>query len=135
VQWVALALFFVMPALGLVDLWDPYLSAQFYTGTVPYAMIRMSTDVKQALPPEIRTHVRRDRSGGDELDLLRWAFAERNIEPYPAPRVFRITARALCRYATDPSAMTLVIHGTAHWRTGRRAVARYTCGELRASGP
>jgi hypothetical protein len=129
-------LFAVMPALGMLGVWDADLSAEFYTGATRYGVMVMTDAAKAALPAELRPFVERSRSGEDVLDLTRWAFVDRNVEPYPEVRVFKATARALCRYAVDPTAMALVIHERAQWRTGRRTATRYPCAELDGgSGP
>jgi hypothetical protein len=128
-QWVAVLLFVFMPALNFVGFWDDYLSAAIYSDNVRSGAIRMTAETKAALPNEIRRHVQRSPYG-DELDLMRWAFADRNIEPYPESRVFKATARELCRYSDGPEGMTLMIFQKPHWRTGRRTTNRYTCGDL-----
>jgi hypothetical protein len=94
---------------------------------------RLDGQTKAMLPEEIRRHVTPNRSGMEVLDLMRWAFAVRNVEPYPETRVFKATARELCRYSEDSSGMTLVIHEKPNWRTGRREVTRYTCADLGGS--
>jgi hypothetical protein len=132
-QWVAVVLFVLMPSLNFIGLWDDYLSAAFYSGNIRHGVIQMTGQTKAMLPEEIRRHVRPNRSGMEVLDLMRWAFAVRNVEPYPETRVFKATARELCRYSEDSSGMTLVIHEKPNWRTGRREVTRYTCADLGGS--
>jgi hypothetical protein len=129
-QGLVLGLFVGMPALSLFGLWDAYLSAELYSGATRYGVIQMTDATRAALPAEIRRYVGRSRSGDNVLDLTRWALAERNVETYPEARVFKATARALCRFAANRADMTLVIYEKADWRTGRRATTRYSCAEL-----
>lgn len=131
-RWIVLALFVFMPALNFIGLWDDYLSAAFYSGNTRRGLIQMTGETKAALPEKIRRYVRPNRAGIEVLDLTRWAFATRNVEPYPETRVFKDTARQLCRYSEDPSGLTLVIHEKPNWRTGRRHIAYYTCTDLDA---
>jgi hypothetical protein len=102
-------LFCVMPALGLVGLWDSYLSAALYTGGTKEAIIRFGEPVYAGLPARARRAVTREGEGYI-LSVRRWSFAELNVPAYPEERIFRRVARDVCERADTPGDVTLEIH-------------------------
>jgi hypothetical protein len=77
------ALFLFLPLLSIANLWDAYLSASLYSGTIPQATIT-------------------DNETKESVSLATWSYDELNVPPYPQPRVYRSIIRTLCEQ-TDHS--------------------------------
>ncbi|HEX7176216.1 MAG TPA: MauE/DoxX family redox-associated membrane protein [Pyrinomonadaceae bacterium] len=126
---LALALFGVMPLLGLFGLWDSYLSAALYSGNTHYAAIYVSDSLRERLPPKARGVVRLAR-GRNMLNIGNWSYAELNVPPYPEPRVYREAGRTVCRLAETPTDAVLEIHGRPNPLDGRRTIETWDCDRL-----
>ena len=127
---LVLLLFGVLPALGLVDRWDSYLSCALYSGNTNQAAIHVSPAVVARLPAAIHPHVWR-QSEPWFLDLNRWAYDELNVPLYPERRVYRKVAQRICAYAQDAPEVRLQILSRPGARDGRRASEYYECRDLR----
>jgi hypothetical protein len=116
---LVLALFLIAPALTLVGLWDTFLAFSLYTGNRDTAVFYMVAPVVERLPEEIQELV----SENDPQDPLRpnslavadWSWGEMNVPPYPEARVFKNIGREICRGASQPSDVNLVIRGKTTW--------------------
>lgn len=120
----------VLPAASFADRWDAYLSWTLYSGNVRAAEISVSAAVRDALPGDVRAFVRSKNTGENELDVFRWSMWDLGVEPYPEPRVYRTVAKWLCRYASKPQDVRLIIWGKPGILSGKRAPARYECSTL-----
>lgn len=136
---VVAILFWVMPALSLVGLWDSYLSAALYSSNVKIARIYMSDGVRRALPAEVQAYVERAPDGRYVLRPSTWSTGEMRAVAYPEYRIFRNIARTVCRHAAAPSDVILEIDGPSRswlWNpsllltSGRRMTVRDSCATL-----
>lgn len=123
-------LFALMPALSFVDRWDAYLSWSLYSGNVKAATISVNAAVRDALPSDVRAFVRTGDTGENEVDMFKWSVWDVGVEPYPELRVYRMVVRWICRYASDPQAVHLVVWGKPGILDGKRALTRYDCSTL-----
>jgi len=123
---VAIAAFVVLPALSLVDRWDPYLSSSLYSRNLRHAAIRLRADMPAHLPAAWQPYI-------DEEDVLwpmTWALEALNVPAYPAPRVYKALARAVCRELPDPDGAILGLSTKPDIFTGELTVTDYGCAEL-----
>ena len=107
-QTLALALFGLLPALGLFRLWGQYQSAALYSGNVTRAEFIVGEGVARKLPTRVRQKLR-PTDGGLRLDINQWSYAELNVPAYPSERVYRRAAAALCLLAESPSDVRLEV--------------------------
>jgi hypothetical protein len=99
-----------MPALGLVGLWDAYLSASLYSGNNTLAAIALTPWAAQQLPPSAMACLTPRQDGAYNLRLLQWALRDLNVPAYPEERTHRQVARALVeRYNLPPSDVVLIV--------------------------
>jgi uncharacterized membrane protein YphA (DoxX/SURF4 family) len=126
---VVLVLFGVMPALGLANLWDSYLSFSLYAGNSNRATIRVSEKVFRRLLEGAARHATLVDVDRWEIDFQLWSLDELNVPHYPETRVYKQIARALCQYADQPSDVELTVHGKPTL-INRGREATYHCGEL-----
>ena len=124
---VALALFGVMPLLGLLGLWDSYLSAALYSYNTAQANIHLGGSLPARLPETLRRAAQPAPDGGATLNVTRWSFAELNVPAYPEGRVFRRAAQRVCDYAENPSDAVLEIRGRPNLLDGTRKVKTIAC--------
>ena len=126
----ALIVFGVLPALSFAGRWDAYLSGALYSGNVKAAALAVSDAVAARLPDPARRHVVRNRMGANVLDIWEWSMGELAVPSYPEDRVFRAVARDVCRLATDPADIVLVIFGRPGALTGHREITRNDCAAI-----
>ena len=126
----ALIVFGVLPALSFAGRWDAYLSGALYSGNVKAAALAVSDAVAARLPDPARRHVVRNRMGANVLDIWEWSMGELAVPSYPEDRVFRAAARDVCRLATDPADVVLVIFGRPGALTGHREITRNDCAAI-----
>ena len=126
----ALVVFGVLPALSFAGRWDAYLSGALYSGNVKAAALAVSDAVSAQLPDPARRHVVRNRMGANVLDIWEWSMGELAVPSYPEDRVFRAAARDVCRLATDPADIVLVIFGRPGALTGHREITRNDCAAI-----
>jgi hypothetical protein len=130
-HWIACVLFGLMPALNWLGAWDTQLSAAFYSGKMRAGVAELSARTVAALPDDVRRHVER-KGNTYRIDIVAWSRRERNVLPHYEPRIYRAVGRELCRHSVEDAGVTLVVHDTPHWLTGRRPVTRETCATLRS---
>jgi predicted DCC family thiol-disulfide oxidoreductase YuxK len=123
---VAIAAFIVLPALSLVDRWDPYLSSSLYSRNLRHAAIRLRSDARQALPADLQPYA----DDEDVLWPMTWALDALNVPAYPAVRVYKGLARAVCRQLPDPTGLILGISSKPEILTGEFTVTDYHCEDL-----
>jgi predicted DCC family thiol-disulfide oxidoreductase YuxK len=120
------AAFLVLPSLSLIDRWDPYLSSSLYSRSLRHAGIQLRSDARAALPARLQPYA-------DEEDMLwpmTWALDELNVPAYPALRVYKGLARAVCAELPDPTGLTLGVTTKPDIFTGEISVTDYHCSDL-----
>jgi len=128
-QKLVLLLFGILPALSLFNLWDSYLSFSLYSGNRNSATIYMADSVARKLPSDVQDLMTEDKSKVDELAVSDWYWDELNVPAYPEIRIFKNIASVVCRNATNPTDVKLVVRGkTTLLGTGREHV--YDCANL-----
>jgi hypothetical protein len=132
VHAVALVLFWILPALSFAGHWDAYLSGALYSGNIKAGAAAVSDEVVTRLPEPARRHVTRNRMGANVLDLYEWSMGELGVPSYPEDRVFHGVGRDLCRLATGPTDVVVVVFGRPGTLTGDREITRRDCAALRS---
>lgn len=135
-QKLVLVLFALAPALSLFNRWDNYLSFALYSGNRNSAVLYMTAPVAKRLPEGVQELMTDDESQAqdgskpDELAIADWSWDDLNVPPYPEVRVFKNIGRVICREASGPSDVKLVVDGRTTWfGPSRRSV--YDCASLR----
>ncbi len=123
---VATAAFIVLPALSLIDRWDPYLSASLYSRNLRHAAIRLRSDAREALPLQLQPYA----DDEDVMWPMTWALDALNVPAYPAVRVYKGMARAVCAELPDPTGLILGISSKPSITTGEITVTNYGCADL-----
>jgi hypothetical protein len=126
-QILVLILFGFLPALGLIDKWDSYLSSALYSGNNYQGVVLIDHAAFDRLPATLHPYVWQ-QSDPWFLDLNRWAYGELNVPIYPEPRIFRTVAAQVCGYAPT---VRLEIRGKPDLFTGVRQSQYYDCDHLR----
>jgi hypothetical protein len=129
---VAVLLFWVMPALSFIGMWDAYLSSALYSGNVAQGIVAITPALRSRLPPEISRHVIVNRVGTNVLTVWDWSMGELAAPPYPEQRVYLNVARRLCRYGEDTADVKLVIVDRPTLLTGQGRMRTYDCTGERA---
>lgn len=112
---VILVVFGLMPLFYFFNVWDSYLSWALYSGTTNKSAIYVSDRVKKRLPNYIQQFVQIDGGGRNFISISRWAFTELHVPPYPESRIFKSVAKNICRAASDPHEVVLVMRGRLSW--------------------
>jgi hypothetical protein len=132
-QKLVLVLFAIAPALSLVNRWDTFLSFSLYTGNRDTATFYMAAPVAARLPANVQEFVNeedpQDPSRPDSLAVSDWSWGELNVPPYPELRIFKNIGRQICRQASQPSDVNLVIRGKTTWFL-RAQQSVYDCATL-----
>ena len=132
-QKLVLALFAIAPALSLVNRWDTFLSFSLYTGNRDTATFYMTAPVAARLPANVQEFVSeedpQDPSRPDSLAVSDWSWGELNVPSYPELRIFKNIGREICRQASQPSDVNLVIRGKTTWFL-RAQQSVYDCAAL-----
>lgn len=124
---VAALLFWVMPALSFVGMWDAYLSSALYSGNVAQGIVAITPALRAKLPPEISRHVVVNRVGTNVLTVWDWSMGELDAPPYPERRVYLNVARRLCRYGDDTADVKLVVVERPALLSGQGRMRTYDC--------
>jgi len=127
---LVLILFGILPPLGLIGLWDSYLSSALYSGNNYRGVIYINRPVMDRLPVALHQYVWRDGQPMF-LDTTLWAYGELNVPVYPEPRVFRRITEQVCTYAERPSDVQLGLRERPNLLTGVRVTSYYDCNHLR----
>ncbi len=127
---LVLILFGILPPLGLIGLWDSYLSSALYSGNNYRGVIYINRPVIDRLPVALHQYVWRDGQPMF-LDTTLWAYGELNVPVYPEPRVFRRITEQVCTYAERPSDVQLGLRERPNLLTGVRVTSYYDCNHLR----
>ena len=106
---IVLVLFALLPAFSFVYLWDAYLSFAVYSASAKRARISISDGVRDALPADVRVYVSKDESGRNLLHFGSWSSNELKVPTVPQARIYRRLGAYLCRHASAPTDVELVI--------------------------
>lgn len=121
----------LLPALSFFGWWDAYLSGALYSGNTAVAVVRIDEDVFEKLPERARQIVFRTKGGGEMiLPLFEWAMADLNVPAYPERRVFRQTAREVCKTANNKSRVELIIKERPAVFDGSYKLTRISCAQI-----
>jgi hypothetical protein len=123
----AIVLFWAMPALSFVGLWDADLSSALYSGNVAQGVLAITPALRARLPAEIDRHVIVNRVGTSVLTAWDWSMGELSAPPYPERRIYVNVARRLCRYGEDPTDVKLVVVERPVLLTGESRMRTYDC--------
>ena len=130
---VVAVLFWMMPALSFVGLWDAYLSGALYSGNVAQGIVAITPRLRARLPAEVDRHVIVNRVGTNVLTVWDWSMGELHAPPYPERRVYLNVARTLCRYGEAPDDLKLVVVERPALLAGRGGLRTYDCAGEHAS--
>lgn len=130
VMKLVIALFGIMPALGVLGLWDSNLSAALYSGNTKRAYFDISDSTAERLPPRLAELTVALEPGRRKLSLETWPIVEISAQPYPQDRVYDAIGRAVCRRLGPSADIELVVRGRPGIFDGRFPVARKRCGTL-----
>src|SRR5262249_12673914 len=132
-QKLVLALFLIAPALTLVGRWDTFLAFSLYTGNRDTAIFYMVASVVERLPEDVQELVSeddpQDPSRPNSLAVADWSWELMNVPPYPETRIFKNLGKEICRGASQPSDVNLVIRGKTTWFLPSRQDV-YDCAAL-----
>jgi hypothetical protein len=109
----------LLPILSLWGYWDSYLSSAMYSGNTVTAVVVVSPEVVQTLPPVILANTWQ-ASRPMFIDLNRWSFDELNVPAYPAERVMRRVALAVRNRFVAAGNARVVVLERPDWRSGVR---------------
>lgn len=103
-------LVWLLPALNLLEKWDPYLSFNLYSERISHMYVGLRKDALQQAPPQLSAYFAQDNliQEGKVIDMTDWAFKELHVPVYPAPRVFRAIGRHFCKPPANPDEIMLV---------------------------
>ncbi len=119
----------ILPLLGLLGLWDSYLSFSLYSGNLDEAVMDISAEHLSLLPSAL-PDAKMQEDGRALVSLQSWSFAGLNVPAYPAIRSYRSLIAILCEMPPFIDDLQL------HLRTRRTPFASgrtwtETCEDLR----
>ena len=132
-QKIALLAFGILPAFGLFNLWDDYLSSAMYTGNVNSAVIYLTDDAFEQLPQAIQNQVYEEGPDRSSLKINDWSFDELNVPAYPQIRILQNAARRVCAGVSNGAGIELTIQRKSTPFRGTRRDS-YGCAGLLATG-
>jgi len=109
----------LLPALGYFGWWDSYFSFALYSGNTAKADLIIVPSLVSRLPEELRGYahpLHKDvvaaNPGLKDLwvfDMQTWAVSSLDVPPIPEPRNYRSMAKAVARFAEQPTDVQLII--------------------------
>lgn len=105
---VALALFGLLPALGLFNRLDPVFSHGHMTGRHIFASLALSRRLWNRLPSELRLHCVRN-GHLYTLDVSEWYMRDVGLPPPQQERLLCAVARDFARHGAGPNDLTLTV--------------------------
>lgn len=97
-NFAAIILIWLLPALNFVGRWDHYLSFSLYSDKIPIFYIAVKDEEIAELDSRLHqyfVHIE-GMSGGEIIDVNRWAMNELNVPFYPETRVFKKLSQSFC---------------------------------------
>lgn len=124
----AILLFWILPSLRIVGLWDAYLSGELYSGINVEAIFTYHESDRPNLPP-IDSSLLYFRSGTEEefLTLGGWCADELGVPMYPEVRVALRAGATLCERLARPEAAGVSVSVREPF-SGREYLVRRGCG-------
>lgn len=96
IKIAALLVFGFLPALNFIGLWDAYLSASLYSGNTLRAILQITQEQYEKLPPKAKELA--EPSGANfELNVFDWSMKDLNVASYPEARTYQQLARIVLR--------------------------------------
>ncbi len=111
-------LFGIMPAFGLANKWDNYLSFSLYSGKLSYLTICInSVDNAQPLRPFANSKTTNGYCGTNaSINVYNWAINETGVPPYPELRVYKEIGRQFAqRYPNAQPCCKLACYRNNKW--------------------
>jgi len=118
------------PALSFVGWWDIYLSGALYSGNAPIAVVHLSDQVRNQIPPVAQQQMFTTSRGELMLPLYEWSMAELRVPPYPEARVYRQIGRQICSATGGGEDVELIVRSRPSITDGSYAVSRDNCRAL-----
>jgi hypothetical protein len=118
----------VLPALGYVGLWNPYLSFSVYSGASAHGYAFFPEHAVPNLPAAIRSAISPSEGGLYQLPFDRWGVATLFSPPSPQPKDVHEMGTYLCR--TVPNAesdLTVIIRTPAKAWEAQNSDTAYSC--------
>jgi hypothetical protein len=113
------ALVVLLPALNHAGWWDSYFSFALYSGNTAKADLIIVPSLVPRLPEELRGYahplhedviaVNPGMKGLWVFDMQTWAVTSLDVPPIPEPRNYRSMAKAVARFADQPTDLQLIV--------------------------
>jgi len=113
------ALVTLLPALSYLGWWDSYFSFALYSGNTAKADLIIVPSLVPRLPEELRRYAhplhedviaaKPELKGLWVFDMQTWANSSLDVPPIPEPRNYRSMAKAVARFAEQPTDAQLII--------------------------
>jgi len=126
VHAAVVAAFWLLPALGMLGLWDAYLSSALYSQNIRQGAAKISPAAAARMPEELQRRIDADSL----IWFLDWSIEELNAPVYPERRVFESVARSLCTYAKAPDDLFLIVSSRPAVLTAERTTTSARCSDL-----
>lgn len=108
-----------LPALNHLGWWDSYFSFALYSGNTAKADLIIVPSLVPRLPEELRRHavpLHKDVIAANPglkglwvFDMQTWAVSSLDVPPIPEPRNYRSMAKAVARFAEQPTDVQLIV--------------------------
>lgn len=129
-QRMLLLVFFILPPLSFVNVWDSYLSQALYSGNITEAVLIIPATQISSLPPATRPHLTQNGTTA-ELLFSDWSLSEVHTPPYPETRIFKAISKSLCQSMEHTNEVVLYIQERRLWNNSSQT--RFSCEELLAN--
>lgn len=124
---IIMIMFFILPCLNYVGLWDDFLSHALYSWTTKEAEIIVEdSQTEQELPPNARKAIV-EHNDVRFVHVLNWTYIEFESPPYHSFRVFKKVFESLCETVSDKSKLELVIFDNPPILSTRSQKHKFTC--------
>jgi hypothetical protein len=103
----------VMPIFNFWGYWDDYLSFSLYSQKNKIFYIAISDESLSELSHQFDDYLvdfEPDVTGGEFIDVTRWAFQELKVPVYPEYRVFRKIMKHFCRYEIPEDDLIFLVY-------------------------
>ncbi len=100
--------FWILPSLSLINLWDSYLSSRLYSGNSSNGYVFISDKVRQKLPEYLKKQVL-EKDGNPYVYINNWSMEELSVPCYPERRIYKKARDVFYTYTDDKSEIILLI--------------------------
>lgn len=116
---VILILFSIMPFLSFFNMWDSYLSASLYSGTIKEAEITVSKKLQKKLPTELQKYTRQTTTKHlFYFDVRAWSEESLGVPLYPELKSFETIFYYLCNYTVNTDDIFMTVYEKKILMTG-----------------